>query len=385
MRILATADLHLGLRFAGYGSFASAIAADRFDALGRYVDLANDKGVDLFVIAGDLFDRRNVPAADVKKAAQTLNRFSGQAVVVLPGNHDYAVADADPLWDRFSETAGDAVYVATSPGVWREFSADVALYAAPCNAQHSSTHRLDEIAPSDGDQGAKYRILVAHGSIAGLTPDEDGVYFPMTTNDVRAVGADLSIIGHTHVPVVDQDAGLVVPGTHVPDGFHCSHDGGVTIVELAERSGEPGTMDRPGETGAGSRPAIAATRRVSLPKFRFADRAVTFSVGQDPASELHGLVSESDTIETILRLTASGRLTTEELAAFRRAVDELRARTYYFELRDEELLELLSREEVGRRFSSNSFAHRLLTDLMDNNDEEALAAALELMGETGDA
>ncbi len=381
---MATADLHLGLRFAGYGSLGAAIAADRYDALSRYVQLANDEGVGLFVVAGDLFDRRNVPAGEIKRAAQIVNAFSGEAVFVLPGNHDYAVAGADSLWDRFREESGDAVFVAASPGAYRPVSGDVVLYAAPCNAQHASVHRLNEIAPSDEDTQAGRRILVAHGSIAGLTPDEDGVYFPMTMDDVRAVGADLSIIGHTHIPVADGDSGLVVPGTHVPDGFHCGHDGGVTIVDLAGTDGGDGAGAGPPSGDAKNKTAPITSRRASLPRFRFADRAVTFSVGQDPASELSDIIKQYDSVETVLRLTVTGRLSTEELTRYHEAVRDLEARAYYFELRDEALLELLSREEVDRRFSSNSFAYRLLTDLMDNNDEEALAVALELMGETGE-
>jgi DNA repair exonuclease SbcCD nuclease subunit len=53
----------------------------------RVIDLANDSGASMLVIAGDLFDNDRVPEDTVAFAASEIRRFRGQTLL-LPGNHD---------------------------------------------------------------------------------------------------------------------------------------------------------------------------------------------------------------------------------------------------------------------------------------------------------
>jgi len=89
IRIIHTADNHIGLPFKQYPAVAERLIAERFLALERLVAIANEQSAHFFVVAGDLFDSPRVRVGDIDKVAAVLRGFTGEAVIVVPGNHDY--------------------------------------------------------------------------------------------------------------------------------------------------------------------------------------------------------------------------------------------------------------------------------------------------------
>src|SRR5690554_7109034 len=104
IKIFHTADLHLGMRFAGYPEIQNELINARYETLEKMVAIANKEESDLFVIAGDLFDRVTVKAKEISRTVKILNEFNGELVIVLPGNHDYYTSDSS-LWENFSQLA----------------------------------------------------------------------------------------------------------------------------------------------------------------------------------------------------------------------------------------------------------------------------------------
>ena len=90
VRIIHTADNHIGLKFNNYsGSNAqSALIQERFDALKNVIDAGNSKDVHFLVVAGDLFDNLKISLKEVKAVVEILKKSTAE-VIVLPGNHDY--------------------------------------------------------------------------------------------------------------------------------------------------------------------------------------------------------------------------------------------------------------------------------------------------------
>ncbi|GAA1663026.1 nuclease SbcCD subunit D [Citricoccus zhacaiensis] len=88
MLILHTSDWHLGRSFHGTG----LLEAQR-EVLGQMAATVRDRGVDLVLVSGDVYDRA-LPAAD---AVEVLDRAlaelvtAGAAVVLTSGNHDSAI------------------------------------------------------------------------------------------------------------------------------------------------------------------------------------------------------------------------------------------------------------------------------------------------------
>ena len=118
VRILHTADNHIGLPFKQYpADVREKLVAERFDALRRLVETANERQADFFVVAGDLFDSLRVPVRDIKKTAEILRGFGGEAVVVVPGNHDHEAGPETEVWKRFRqeiEAAGNVDLLAAA-------------------------------------------------------------------------------------------------------------------------------------------------------------------------------------------------------------------------------------------------------------------------------
>ena len=90
LKILHTADWHLGLRFpAVTPEQEKRLTRARLEVVGRILDLAESRGVDAVLCAGDLFDE---PLPEEEWWQGLLSEFGRRSwtrpVVLLPGNHD---------------------------------------------------------------------------------------------------------------------------------------------------------------------------------------------------------------------------------------------------------------------------------------------------------
>src|SRR5215510_10430553 len=90
LRLLHTADVHLGARHADLGEAAVAQRERQFAAFVRTIDLALAEGVDVVLIAGDLFDSNVQPRRSVERVAAELRRLVAGRIrtVMVPGTHD---------------------------------------------------------------------------------------------------------------------------------------------------------------------------------------------------------------------------------------------------------------------------------------------------------
>ena len=85
MRILHTSDWHLGRSFK-----TVPLLDEQVGFVDQVVDIVDSEGVDLVVIAGDVFDRALPPAEAVEAWYGALERVvdAGAQVVGIAGNHD---------------------------------------------------------------------------------------------------------------------------------------------------------------------------------------------------------------------------------------------------------------------------------------------------------
>src|SRR4051812_35852970 len=90
LRIIHTADVHLGARHDDLGEQAAAQRERQFAAFKAAIDLAIAEKVDLFLIAGDLFDSNVQPRRSVERVAAELKRLAAARIrsVIIPGTHD---------------------------------------------------------------------------------------------------------------------------------------------------------------------------------------------------------------------------------------------------------------------------------------------------------
>jgi DNA repair exonuclease SbcCD nuclease subunit len=246
LRLLHTADVHLGARHADLGEQAAAQRERQFAAFRASVDLALEERVDLFLIAGDLFDSNTQPRRSVERAAAELGRLAAAKIrtVVIPGTHD--------VYDRSSVyRAYDLVALASLPAgtdlltILTPDRPDVVL--SPLDAvvfgRVFSTKRAPEspLARFDAsaDERATWRIGMIHGSVAipGRTDADEVV---VTKEEIAASGLDYLALGHWHSSLGAKSGGVQYAYSGAPEPVALDQDeaGRVLLVTLDMRDGK---------------------------------------------------------------------------------------------------------------------------------------------------
>lgn len=362
--ILATSDLHLGLKFAGYPEIQQRLTEARFLCLDRMVAMANERQCALLLVAGDLFDRVSVATPDVLRAAQALRAFEGNLVAVLPGNHDYLSPAEDGLWQRFRQAAGEQVLLLDEarPYPLLHYDLPACLYPGPCRSKHSATNAVEWVKEARIDRSIRHHLGVAHGSLAGFSADFDQGYYPMSEAQLLSAGLDIWIIGHTHLRYPERPVPgdrIFLPGVPEPDGFDCQHAGGAWLLAIDDK----GSIAAESLTTGSLR---FLHEDVSLDSPRALGELVARHAGPEAASEL-------------VKARLSGRVTRAERAALAEAEDRLRERLLWLDWRDEEVREEITRALIDSSYPHGSFPHRLLSDLLD--DPAAVELAHDLLEE----
>ena len=369
LRIFLTADVHLGMKFAGYPEVQGELSEARFSTFASLVERANAEGCALFVVAGDLFDRTSVSKETIARAAHSLGEFQGQLAAVLPGNHDYLAHASRSLWTEFVQRMGDNTLLLAEkhPYPIQHYGLDAVLYPAPCDAKHSGRSAIGWVKTAAREKwgAGGFRIGVAHGSLKGLSPglDEER-YFPMSKEELLSCGLDLWLLGHVHSRYPerpDLPDRVFYPGTPEPDGFDCGHGGSAWILTVKDdRSVEA----LPLATG----------------KYRFLHHRASLGSAGD-VENLKAAFASPEGARTLCKLSLAGRLPRDLFRSVSRLEEEIRKKIFYLHspLDTEALREEIKKEDIEREFSEDSFPYRLLGSLADEGDHEALQIAYEMI------
>ncbi|MCW2952685.1 MAG: nuclease SbcCD, subunit [Conexibacter sp.] len=220
MRLLHTADWHLGRAFHGEDLLASQAAFVDF-----LVELARRELVDGVLIAGDLYDRALPPVDAVRLASEALARLSEVApVIAISGNHDSAAR----LGFGAELLARAGVHVRTDPAAAGVpvvldgalvyaipyLEPDLVRVALDCDqrghaavvAAAMARVRAD-VARRGGARavgGGTPIVVMAHAFVAGAVPSESerdlAVGGASNVPHALLAGADYVALGHLHGP-----------------------------------------------------------------------------------------------------------------------------------------------------------------------------------------
>lgn len=353
IKIFHTADLHLGMRFAGYPDVQDELINARYETLENMVEVANQESCALFVIAGDLFDRTTLNVKDISMAARALNKFEGELVIVLPGNHDYYTHDSK-LWNEFSKHAGDRILILKNPDIYdlNKYHLKINIYAAPCSAKHSNENMIKWVNSIKSSENDSIKIGLAHGSLEGVSPDFNKTYYPMTRKELESSGLDLWLLGHTHLPWPenpDKNSRILIPGTPEPDGFDCKHEGSAFIIDMESSSN-------------------MKVQKVSTGKYRFFIDQVVLNDDKAIASMKQKYTGDEYS-NMVLRLILKGRLRKEELESVEVSIKLINNGVLLLQIVKDELHESITSELINSEFTENSFPHQLLLSLLEEKKE----------------
>jgi exonuclease SbcD len=245
LRLLHTADVHLGARHTDLGDQAAAQRERQFAAFRAAVDLALAEKVDVVLIAGDLFDSNTQPRRSVERVAAELKRLVEAKIrtVLIPGTHD--VSDRSSIYrvHALAALAGsgeddDLVTVRPpEPPSVHLATCDVMVHGpvyATKRAPHSPLRDLKTV----GGEGATWHVGMVHGSLAiPDRTDRDEVVF--TREEIEVTGLDYLALGHWHSAQQGKAGATTWAYSGAPEPVAVTQDGAgkVLLVELNETSG----------------------------------------------------------------------------------------------------------------------------------------------------
>jgi exonuclease SbcD len=234
LRLLHTADIHLGARHEDLGEAAAALRERQHAALRAVVDLAQAQHVDAVLVAGDLFDANTASRRIVEHAAAELARLAASRirVVLLPGDHDgYTRASVYRAYDLPAMVGGDMLTVLTPDAPAVHLDSLDALVVGPADPSRSSSGPLADIGEL-GLPSTTWRIGLLHASVG----DGPGC---ISQAQLEASGLDFAALGHDHVATsgVAGATTWAVPGAPEQIVVDRDRQGTANLVTLEERAG----------------------------------------------------------------------------------------------------------------------------------------------------
>ena len=227
VKILHTADLHIGARDAFLGTAAES---RRFEALltfERIVDLAKEKCAELLLIAGDLFDSNNIESAFIDGVFNKITATPEIRVIFAAGNHDPLNADS-PFTTR---ALPQNLFVLKGSDDVITFE-DIKTKVYGRSFESVYLKGVEEFTlKADNDY---INIMLQHGE---LRADLGSDYNSITPKFVKKSGMDYIALGHVHAhtPVGKiENTFFAYPGCPEGQGFDELDQKGVYLGEISK-------------------------------------------------------------------------------------------------------------------------------------------------------
>ncbi len=299
LKVLHTADLHLGARFRGLPPEQGAIKKKKTELL---LDALADHGraCDLVLLAGDLFDRPEAEGEMVRLLGRALERMQ-VPVLIAPGNHDYLCSGSPYMQELWPEN----VHIFK-----RGTLESVALPQLNCRVWGAGYQSMDCPGLLEGFRARgeeAYQLMVLHGDPLTL----DSPYCPVTRRQVEGSGLSYLALGHIHKAGKMQLGSTLAlwPGCPMGHGFDETGPKGFWITEITEEKAVP----------------------VFYPLNLGSYEELTVEVGQDPVGAvLAALPAQAE--DNLYRIRLRGQCDNVSLPALSRSLE---GRAFYFELLDE--------------------------------------------------
>ena len=248
LRLLHTADVHLGARHADMGEQAAAQRERQFAAFRAVIDLAIAEKVDLVLIAGDLFDSNTQPKRSVDRVAAELKRLVDARIrtVIIPGTHDvydrsslYRVHDLAAL--AGSNQDDDLVTVLTPDRPSVHVSAcDVAVHGPVYETKRAPHSPLLDLKVDRSASGAAtWQVGMIHGAVS-IPEKTDRDEVVVTREEIAASGLDYLALGHWHSTQQGKAGDTTFAYSGAPEPVAVSQDGAgkALLVALDEVEGK---------------------------------------------------------------------------------------------------------------------------------------------------
>ena len=375
MKILHTSDWHLGAALRGHYDRA----AELFDQIEKICELAQENNVELLVVAGDVFVRRNM-LESTKRLAQVLAPFirDGLKVLMFPGNHD----DKEHFYMMrallsVEERQREQVYIVDKAEVITINNVQFVIVPYPNIPELLEPYQIKASGAKDRNAvlSKAYDNLV-NSLFNSLNPDLPAVFFAhlnvsgVISKSEKEVNYDEGILmNRNNLPFVDNLAYIGLGHIHqcqqIPHKIPCFYSGSMQRMDMGERDDEKFVLlvDIPNQGSAN-------VTKLPLSVTPFYDIYL-------PSIELESLPTlYPDIKESFFRLTVECDIDDEPIAVQRR-VKEL---VDQFSLRCLDVSCLSNKPDVVKQVNlkqPEDYANTVLTYLYQEHFEDADLLALE--------
>ncbi|MEO5704199.1 MAG: DNA repair exonuclease [Candidatus Limnocylindrales bacterium] len=245
LRLLHTADVHLGARHADLGDRAATQRERQFAAFVATIDLALAEKVDVVLIAGDLFDSNVQPRRSVERASAQLKRLVEARIrsVIAPGTHD--VFDRASIYRAYDLAAlsgavgSDLVTVLDPDHPEVHLKALDLMVHGRCFATKRAPYSPLQGVDVSANDGAAWHVGLLHASIA-IEGKTDGDEVVITLAEIAASHLDYLALGHWHSTSKGKAGNTVYAYAGAPEPVALDQDraGNVLLVGLEAHDGK---------------------------------------------------------------------------------------------------------------------------------------------------
>lgn len=193
IRILHTADVHLGRRFPFLRGKGSEYRNQLLRTFEKIVDLAISEDVSLLLIAGDLFDTNRVHGITIGKVLSAFRKLEAPAirVCILPGTHD--AYDNDSVY-RFVQFPPNVVVFTPEHSQETYKNLNLTVYGRVLDGKLLGKSPIKELPLTEQSE---FHIGMAHCSVKrpGVIENEAMI---LDESEIAGSGLDYLALGHWH-------------------------------------------------------------------------------------------------------------------------------------------------------------------------------------------
>ncbi|MDD4541791.1 MAG: DNA repair exonuclease, partial [Eubacteriales bacterium] len=212
VKILHTADLHLGSRMRSLGQDSPDFQEALIQSFDSLLQKAAGEDIDLFLIAGDFLEMAEIEDRELKRVYDLLARERSYPILLVAGNHD-PYSSASPYATVFPQIP--QLYVFPADRMLRlDFrELDTSVWGISFSSLYQTTTILPEVGAEEAvllydgrdsveDEQATAaplanKIGLVHGEfLAGSAPA--GAYNPLPSQLIKQSDLDYLALGHIH-------------------------------------------------------------------------------------------------------------------------------------------------------------------------------------------
>ena len=184
LKIIHCADVHFDSAMSGLAD-ASKVNIRREEMKETFREIIGiSKNADMLLIAGDLFDGKNVSKSTLSFLKDCFSEISETKVYIIAGNHDYMGTDS--VYRQFD--FGENVHVFDTEMELVEES-EYDIYGMSFKTANDERKMLEGFCVKNPD---KINICLMHANLGGTD------YNPIRISDIERSGLDYLALGHIH-------------------------------------------------------------------------------------------------------------------------------------------------------------------------------------------